>query len=652
MRPRVWASTRPDFCETVPLFRSYQGGVYSNIITHGYMVGGTAAPRDVWLHGGKLIISHGGGGQIKVSVEDPEGDEGPDAPPADEDDERAADDHDTLPAVSPILRIEPELEPEMVPMTMDGEHDGTIVQTSPGKKRKGKTTKVVLKADQTARGTQVDPLIVAAENQHPILLLAAYDYERFPYDLGEKRHVVLGWYWIKAHWEEAEPSDVSPTEYFKRLKLAFQWIEGQGEPWWFPAAESSPPPQNPRLLTTGNGPSRRRKLFSMDITKPDAQLLATAHAQCCKTCGTVSPTVYREGWMCLASICRAFWRFEDGTSPHGQGLQYDEQFVTLAPTPAHLRATAAPYTPSDPPQHPLAGLWCRNCGVATARSRWVGWECSVCKRGIRAPHPVLSAHALASVKGAPPCGIRKIHEDSAIRVEHFAVSVGNGGSMLWVNKFIFPLRRGTIYHILGNDAVNHLADDILERYQTELADAPLMRRHKLVKSKLAGTRTQYFSQNFGVPYKYAAKTGTTVTFNDAPSAVLDSRALIQDRAKIVVQGAEFNELLVALYLEGQQMNYHNDGEEGLGEHIASLSLGAPAKMHFRALKTKQGRTGTAGTQDAQGRHDTLLKMSLNHGDVVVMHGVGLQNYYEHSVVPEGFRVVATARFIRDDDGTM
>lgn len=43
----------------------------------------------------------------------------------------------------------------------------------------------------------------------------------------------------------------------------------------------------------------------------------------------------------------------------------------------------------------------------------------------------------------------------------------------------------------------------------------------------------------------------------------------------------FNEALSICYLEGQRMNYHSDAEAGLGDIVASLSLGNPASMDFR-----------------------------------------------------------------------
>ncbi|KAF8844298.1 hypothetical protein BDN67DRAFT_963043 [Paxillus ammoniavirescens] len=60
--PPIWAQSRQEVCESFDLFRSYHSGVYSNKdIVKGYLLGAYAASRDLFYHGGKLIISHGGG---------------------------------------------------------------------------------------------------------------------------------------------------------------------------------------------------------------------------------------------------------------------------------------------------------------------------------------------------------------------------------------------------------------------------------------------------------------------------------------------------------------------------------------------------------------------------------------------------------------
>ncbi|KAJ7508083.1 hypothetical protein B0H11DRAFT_1704762, partial [Mycena galericulata] len=56
--------SRQEMCETLPWFRSFHGGVYhKNGVVKGYLLSRFGSQRDCFLHGGKLIISHGGGGR-------------------------------------------------------------------------------------------------------------------------------------------------------------------------------------------------------------------------------------------------------------------------------------------------------------------------------------------------------------------------------------------------------------------------------------------------------------------------------------------------------------------------------------------------------------------------------------------------------------
>ncbi|KAF8904412.1 hypothetical protein CPB84DRAFT_1677444 [Gymnopilus junonius] len=54
--------SRQEICESFDWFRSYQGGVYfAHDVAKGYLLGAFPATRDMFEHGGRLIISHGGG---------------------------------------------------------------------------------------------------------------------------------------------------------------------------------------------------------------------------------------------------------------------------------------------------------------------------------------------------------------------------------------------------------------------------------------------------------------------------------------------------------------------------------------------------------------------------------------------------------------
>jgi hypothetical protein len=120
------------------------------------------------------------------------------------------------------------------------------------------------------------------------------------------------------------------------------------------------------------------------------------------------------------------------------------------------------------------------------------------------------------------------------------------------------------------------------------------------------------------------------------------------------------------------LQYHDDGEEGLGPTIATLSLGGQATMTIRMKASHYRGVSRAGAyvdkypptkgclnyeqrllkhkemeQSDPGKRASLCKeiakelglskkrsspvwlsMRLNHGDIVVMHGVRIQTYYE------------------------
>ncbi|KAK6504338.1 hypothetical protein TWF506_002541 [Arthrobotrys conoides] len=67
-KPAVWCDTRQELCESLPAFRSYQGGCYaSKGFGRGYLIDGHASERDYM--DGSVIISHAGGNSEEVEGE-------------------------------------------------------------------------------------------------------------------------------------------------------------------------------------------------------------------------------------------------------------------------------------------------------------------------------------------------------------------------------------------------------------------------------------------------------------------------------------------------------------------------------------------------------------------------------------------------------
>jgi len=200
-----------------------------------------------------------------------------------------------------------------------------------------------------------------------------------------------------------------------------------------------------------------------------------------------------------------------------------------------------------------------------------------------------------------------------------------------------------VHLIPGHASINGEANKIFLEYQEQAAKGKIkFRRWPLRSHKCRGQLlSNYFSQNTGAPYQYIGGAERTTALECGAPAVLKALGLIQHRIeKTLGKHNPFNEVLSAAYMEKQKMAFHSDSERGLGPVVASLSLGCVAEMHFR-LHSKY----TA----SDGPRKIAMSLILRHGDVLVMEGAGVQEYYEHAVVPKNFRIVATARSISPEN---
>ncbi|KAI5856265.1 hypothetical protein BZA05DRAFT_348577 [Tricharina praecox] len=102
------------------------------------------------------------------------------------------------------------------------------------------------------------------------------------------------------------------------------------------------------------------------------------------------------------------------------------------------------------------------------------------------------------------------------------------------------------------------------------------------------TRTAHFTYNVGAQYNYVANQ-PTVIFEEVHPVVRRARELLTLRVQMLYPDVEFNEVLNVGYLENQKINFHQDGEKGLGPTFTSISLGCPAIMEFRIKATNDRR---------------------------------------------------------------
>ncbi|KAJ7034402.1 hypothetical protein C8F04DRAFT_573004 [Mycena alexandri] len=574
--PPIWAQSRQEVCESFEWFRSYQGGVYQNDGTVKGYLLSGFPAQRDCFECGGKLIVSHGGGKA----------------------------------------------------------DSSRIQ-------RGHVTNITAD-DQRLDDLSVRALMNNYRTGQPIVLLIDDKYGPFPFDLvGRNVYMaVLGFYRIIHTWAEYQPSNSNTNGRVVRYKFAFQWCEGQGEPWWLNQSNDSSV-SDPAEKRVKAGP----KPAAMSPLKP-AHLYNE-----CAGCLQSSPHVFRQTWACLNPGCHFFWMTHGALLP--SQLNYNPEFLSVIdprPLPFSYRGTLLPtklvLNPSDGVTTTYAysrGWHCRKCGRLSCRSAWEHYKCPSCQDTHKIIGNIRPAKGLLSFP-VPVSGkfLDSVVDDHSgikrLPTTMFYLEDARGATGR-CQTFVLPEGKGSIHLIQTSRLAGAEADRIFEAYQQQAFDGTLLfRRWPLRNHKLRGPLlTNYFSQNSGETYHYVGGTDNTVPFDRAPGAVIQARELIQKRIReALAVRYEFNEVLSAAYMEQQKMAFHSDSERGLGPVVAGLSMGSPALMHFRSLSKYVPR-------DQQ--LTSILTVVLRHGDVLVMEGAGVQDFYQHTVVPCNFRIAATARWI-------
>ncbi|KAJ6582334.1 hypothetical protein B0H19DRAFT_1118091 [Mycena capillaripes] len=559
--PPMWAKARQEVCEALEWFRSYQGGVYQNKGTVKGYFLSAFSAQRDCFECGGKIIISHGGGKAESS-----------------------------------------------------------------RKQYGQVTNKAAD-DQREEDLSVRALIENYRQGQPLVLLIDDKYGPFPFDLASRGvyMAVLGFYKIIHMWAEYQPSNSNANGRVVRYKFAFQWCEGQGEPWWFKedlnsgdSEDSSKPEIQPAVA--GPSPANIRLVFPvLDLRK-------------------LFPRVFRQGWACLHPPCPLFWTMPSGGSLPFK-LDYNPNFLAVIdsrPLPISYQDQLLPKPPVLAPKDGITtsyaysrGWHCRKCGRLSCRSAWEQYECPHCKDIQKIVGNVRPAKTLMSIR-VPISDkfIDSVIDDwSGIKrlptrlFDHKDIPGATGR----YQTFELPDGKGKIHLISTNRMANVEVDRIFEAYQQQASDGTLLfRRWPLRNHKLRGPLlTNYFSQNCTLSFffcLYVGGTDNTVPFDRAPGAVIQARDLIQKRIREALGTPHvFNEVLSAAYMEQQKMAFHSDSEVGLGPVVAGLSMGSPALMHFRLLAKYAPNTE---------QRANAMTVVLRHGDVLVMEGAGVQNFYE------------------------
>ncbi|KAG8213942.1 hypothetical protein J3R82DRAFT_10688 [Butyriboletus roseoflavus] len=539
--PRIWAQSRQEVCESFEYFRCYHSGVYSK---DGIVKGyllGAYASSRDVFHHDGKVIISHGGGKSE-----------------------------------------------------------SILDSRRGPKR------YQTDQDQEASDKSVRALLKTCKDRRPIALLADDRYALFPYDLASANYtyVVLGFYWISHAWAECQPTR-DESGRIVRWKFAFQWCEGQDDPWWAPQREMKDATSDPPM------PISNSTICLTEGSPYPANTGRDPSIQC-ENCQEQSPFIYKQGWMCLNPHCNMFWSI-NGEDP--KQLDHREEFLSLLPqkferlpnlTPTRVVKTSGGVTTT----YAFSKGWhCTDCGRLSCRFKWEYWECPNCQLKHVVNGRTRSPKEFWHQRPSKVFLHSQVGKDSGIiaaRLEPINLGPHKG----FTNRltFILPRDRGKIHLILGTPLSNGDADNIFQLYQQQASTGELkLRRYPLRNVARGLLLTNYFSQNCkhsplyrrnlignvilisaGEPYQYVGGSGQTVPFCEAPDCVQRALALIKERSTLALHtNIPFNEVLSAAYMERQKMSFHSDNEKGLGPTVASLSLGSAALMHFRPHVTME-----------------------------------------------------------------
>ncbi|EIW66506.1 hypothetical protein TREMEDRAFT_74716 [Tremella mesenterica DSM 1558] len=671
-RPPVWAESRQELCETLPYYRAYQSGLYMHAkMGYGYLLDGFGAPRDIWAHEGRVIISHGGGqsthhpSTARVVLCD------------DQSSEQAR--------IDTLLQAAR----NRTPIVLLAGEGYELLPWEPGCTYWVSATWV--EAEPVAQGIEAP---AGRDYHHRYKIRFDWiDTQGDPWWIDEHSSTPSDEEIVEKMVEEASP-DTSSDHYDSGLPLVPSGLEdmlkllpvsshkencnGPAPGHLIVDGLPTPPITPPRAKDPMDhaSPSLRSASSIEPIGHDKCEISSPTTAteiidaldrpeQICPTCKQPSLQIYLEGWTCLIHSCPQFWLLSTCIGltpiPPGISLTYHPSFLRHMSTPSSVKI---PYSilPPLPTTLPGGGMGDRNiwkgfvceCGRANCRYRWETWECRHCGKQFGAltnadivpPEVLNSAGTLLG---------NALVNDDILQTEIKRLSSPPA------TVLTYQLQGGVVYHIIP-DFTAH-SDALFQAYQQEAVSTqdPLFQRRALkantglflpVKGQ---TLAQHFTLNSGAEYKYAVDT-VSVSFEDSPACVMEALALYvillflrlethvrlrTEALRVLGEEANFNEILSVLYCQGQKMNWHDDGEEGLGPIVASLSLGSQATMSFRR-KTRRLRL-----PDGQTKVNAVpsLSITLSHGDVVIMQGDKLQRRYEHRVVPKGFRIAATARYI-------
>ncbi|GBC05489.1 hypothetical protein RclHR1_06250011 [Rhizophagus clarus] len=659
-RPKVWAQTRQEVCETLAYFRSYQSRVYhKDNVAYAYLLDAFGAKRD--FCNGRVIISHEDGKNDKC--------------------EHSKSQSSTDNSIKSLLNNYVHNQPLAI-----------II----GNKCSISNFKVP--ARYCVLGMY---LITHAWAEHEDLK----DGEDST-DLTDEEALIDNTPFKTKTKTNKRKTKSDP---FICWKFRFEWINTQEFlPWWEYPAETT----TTDMMDLDYSDSTNHSPLSQDSTC----------SNCKKRFFQIYESWMCLNFLC-ESFWKVWNPIKKEWEIASQDLHYNQKFLSPGFIPKKILSHPLPFSIIPPPikidgigAHTLMhwrGFYCIRCGRVSCRVKWNCWECSNCRKTLLAPKTIVSKSMLIDpyrpVFTGPATDCEgSILDGSNITRERTILS--NGAVLI---TYKFP-EENQIFHYVSNEICNEMPDIFLRDFQE--IDNEQLKRHPIKCQIETQLFARQFTLNVGEHYRFALELNT-VPWTEAPRVCSDALSYIQNIIKIFLPDVshDFNRMSVAMHIEGQKMSWHDDGEKGVGPIIASLSLGSPAEIKIRRKPKKdsvksddknesmsEDKNGGVNEGVNEGKNEDMnegmnkdinedkseeveetsssfkfeerkpkskkrnnsdeivdwvslfpitrrrgpdLALTLNHGDLVIMTGETLQENYDYIVSPKGFRIACTIQKI-------
>ncbi|KAK7959603.1 uncharacterized protein PG986_004457 [Apiospora aurea] len=258
------------------------------------------------------------------------------------------------------------------------------------------------------------------------------------------------------------------------------------------------------------------------------------------------------------------------------------------------------------------------CTKRTERTNWNGWFCDRCLRlNLRVHWNRLECRKCGNSfpYGMPDFAFeelvrpewRNMTKDSAVPGlkynDHITHTVNDDHPGYVVHTFHLDGENSVVIGFPTELAITYKggSKSTFEELWASIQDGTIPLERCPVSAKIPGQLTRFFATNYGEEYLAKMATNTT-SFAEAPSVVPSIKNELTSVVWEILGGEDpkFNELLCIGNYPNMAMNWHKDGEKGVGPIVASFSYGGTATMSFsmdRRHLVGRGRTNGAYLYD-------------------------------------------------------